>query len=160
MTEKSSGLELLRLANRATVDGQPIEFLSSCTPRDWERLLAHCSPREFSAGQVMVAAGDYDRALLILTSGALELRVDDADGRQRIYERIDAPSLLGEVAFLDGGSRSGTLVALTDGDLLRLEFTAFQSLASAEPALARLLLLEVGRVVALRLRRATRIAAR
>ena len=77
----------------------------------------------------------------------------------RVLSVIGAPSLVGEVGFFDPGPRSGTLRARTDGELLQISFEQFESLAASSPSLARMILLDAGRIVAMRLRRATGVAA-
>ncbi len=62
---------------------------------------------------------------------------------------------MGELGFLDGLPRSADVVATKDGELLRLSRADFESLAAAEPALGHLILSDLGRVVAQRLRRMT-----
>ena len=55
-------------------------------------------------------------------------------------------------AFLDGGRRSLTLVATTDGELRRLSLDSFEALAGRHPELARAMLFDLGKIVSLRLR--------
>jgi CRP-like cAMP-binding protein len=146
------------VANAA--DPAEVVFLAECTAEDWTRILRYCDHRRFAIGETLVREGHADRALMILTSGSLEVSITDENGVPVVLDRIHAPSLVGEVAFLDGGPRSATLVATSDGELLRLDFDAFESLSAAMPALGRALLLEAGRVVALRFRQTRRGSAR
>jgi CRP-like cAMP-binding protein len=131
-------------------------FLPQCDEEDWRRILRYCDRRRFRAGEDVVRSGDVDRSLLILESGVLDLVIAGEHGGERVLHAIEAPSVVGEVAFFDGGPRSGTLRAQTDGDLFRLGFAAFEALSAEMPALARAILLDSGRMLALRLRRATR----
>ncbi len=57
------------------------------------------------------------------------------------------------MAFIDGGPRSARVRALTDAQLLRLSFEAFEVLAAKDGALGRSILLDLARVLAYRLRR-------
>lgn len=127
-------------------------FLAAAGEEGWRTLLAHTETLRFSAGDVVIAAGDVDRALYLLTQGS----VDALDG-DRVVAGVAAPSVLGEVAFLDGGPRSLTLRATAPVELRRLTFEAFETLAARHPFLARDVLLEVGRIVAGRLRRASAV---
>jgi CRP/FNR family cyclic AMP-dependent transcriptional regulator len=61
---------------------------------------------------------------------------------------------VGESAFLDGRPRAVTVRALTDGEVLRLSFDAFEALAARDPGLGREILLDVGRILSARLRAA------
>jgi CRP/FNR family transcriptional regulator, cyclic AMP receptor protein len=53
--------------------------------------------------------------------------------------------VLGEVAFLDGGPRSATLFAITDGELLRLRLESFEVLSARDPELGRAILFDLAR---------------
>ncbi len=110
--------------------------------------------RRFAAGEEIVREGDVDRSLIIVLTGELSFLRGD-----RVLSTIAAPSLVGEVGFFDPGPRSGTLRARTDGELLQMSFEQFETLAAASPSLARTILLDAGRIVAIRLRRATGAAA-
>jgi CRP/FNR family transcriptional regulator, cyclic AMP receptor protein len=65
---------------------------------------------------------------------------------------VNAPVPLNELAFLDGGRCTATGRAITDSEVLRLSRDAFLSLGAREPHLARMIALDLGRMVARRLR--------
>ena len=121
-------------------------FLADRREADWRVVLDHTETRRFSRGEEVIRAGDDDRALYLLTKGSLAVASGAA------FRTIDAPSVVGEVAFLDGGKRSHTLVATTDGERRRLSLDAFEALAGRHPELARAMLFDLGKLVSLRLR--------
>ncbi len=125
---------------------------------DWEKILAHTETRRFSRGETIICAGEHDRALYLLTVGTLGVRL--GGDSQKTFKAIDAPSVVGEVAFLDGGPRSATLFAITDGELLRLRFESFEVLSAREPELGRAILFDLARIVTQRLRLASDAIAR
>jgi CRP/FNR family cyclic AMP-dependent transcriptional regulator len=126
-----------------------LTFLPDRDERDWEILLGYMEVRRFSPGEVVIRRGDHERAIYLLTTGTLGLR---AEARTPVFKTIDAPSVVGEVAFLDGLPRSAELVAETEGELRRLSLDAFESLAARHPELGRAILFDLGRIVATRLR--------
>jgi CRP/FNR family cyclic AMP-dependent transcriptional regulator len=134
-------------------------FMADAFAEDWERIERHAARRRFAAGEHIVSEGELDRSLLIVLDGELEFVAAGADGSERMLSIISAPTLVGEVAFFDPGPRSGSLRARTAGELLRLSFEQFEALAASSPSLARTLLLEAGRILAIRLRRATSLLA-
>jgi CRP/FNR family transcriptional regulator, cyclic AMP receptor protein len=123
-----------------------LTFLADRAEADWAAVLDHTEKRRFSAGEAVIRAGDDDRALYLLTAGSLTVASGAA------FRTIDAPSVVGEVAFLDGGKRSLTLVATTDGELRRLSLDSFEALAGRHPELARAMLFDLGKIVSQRLR--------
>jgi CRP-like cAMP-binding protein len=122
-------------------------------PNDWQRLRAHLERRRFKAGDVVIAAGTTDRSLYLVASGSLEIVVGDGRHQRRVREQ-GAGTILGEVAFFDGLPRSATVRAITPCEVLRLSPDAFEVLAARHPDLGRQILLELGRVLAVRLRHA------
>ena len=129
-------------------------FLPDATAADWARIFAHAELWRAEPGDVLVQAGDDDGALWLLAEGSVFVM----DGEE-VVKTIEAPSVLGEIAFLDGGRRSAGLVAATDSEAARIDRDAFEALAAEDERLARILALDLGRIAALRLR-AVEAAAR
>jgi CRP-like cAMP-binding protein len=119
-------------------------FLDQRGEDDWATLLAHTDTHLFRPGEVVIAAGEHDRALYLLVDGWLK-------APSGVIHPI---TTVGEAAFLDGRPRAVTVRALTDGELLRLSYDGFEALAARDAALGREILLDVGRILAARLRAA------
>lgn len=131
-------------------------LLQDWSEEDWKKLLVHTVPQRFRASEMVIQRGAADRALCFIAAGSVEVGVYRADGVSIApTARIGIGSVIGEQSFLDGLPRSTNVWAVSDGELLRLTFEAFNKFAQAEPALARDLLLAVGRVLSLRLRHTT-----
>jgi CRP/FNR family transcriptional regulator, cyclic AMP receptor protein len=122
-------------------------LLATRTQGDWDLLLAYTDTRRMRPGDWLIREGELDRALYVLSDGRLEAILPGRAGRV-----IDAPATVGELAFLDGRPRTAGLRALTHGEAQRLSYDAFEALSAREPRLARDLLLDLGRIVAARLR--------
>ena len=60
--------------------------------------------------------------------------------------------MIGELSFFDGGGRSALVRAVTPAVLAEMSRSEFDALAVANPDLARRLLLDLGRILAQRLR--------
>jgi CRP/FNR family transcriptional regulator, cyclic AMP receptor protein len=134
-------------------------FLAQGSPEDWEKVVAQTEPMTFREGQPVITAGDHDRSLYFVTSGRLDLMLQQPSGGERLVRTISAPAVIGEMGFLENRPRSMTVKGMTDGELLRLDFAAFERLAEEEPDIARNLLFELARVLSLRLRWATQALA-
>lgn len=152
---------LSRLTNIEAEGDAPREtsFLGDAFAEDWERIARYAARRRFVRGEEIVSEGEVDRSLLVVLRGELGFVATGAGGDERLLSVVTAPTLVGEVAFFDPGPRSGSLRARSDGELLRLSFEQFEALAGSSPSLARTILLEAGRIVAMRLRRATSLLA-
>jgi CRP/FNR family transcriptional regulator, cyclic AMP receptor protein len=132
-----------------------LTFLPDRPEEDWALLLEHTETLRFSPGAEVIRAGDPDRALFMLTAGELTARAGARD-----FKTIQAPSVVGEVAFLDGGARSITLVALTEVEVRKMSLESFEVLSARYPELGRAVLFDLGRIVAARLRIATDLLER
>src|SRR4051795_4616823 len=130
--------------------------MPEATAADWATVFAHAEVRRVGAGLALLQAGEQDRALYLLTEGTVGGRLPRDEGA---FKTIDAPSVLGELAFFDGRPRSATLDAVTDVEVVRLDAAGFDRLLEHEPALANAMLRDLARILALRLRIASQVIA-
>jgi CRP-like cAMP-binding protein len=128
---------------------EEVLFMPEATAGDWAQVFDVAEVRRVAAGLAVVQAGERERALYLLTEGSLGVRAPRAE---HAFKTIDAPAVVGEVAFFDGLPRSATLEAITDVEVVRLSPGDLDRL---DPALARAMLHDLARVLALRLRLAT-----
>ena len=143
-------------AEEAHEDSADLLFMPEATAADWAAIFSHAEVRRIGAGLALVQAGELDRALYLLTEGTVGVRLPRDEGA---FKTIDAPSVLGELAFFDANPRSATLDALTDVEVVRLDVAAFDSLLEHEPELANAMLRDLARILALRLRMASEVIA-
>ena len=122
-------------------------FLPEASAGDWARILGQATLWRMEPGDVLARPGDEDRTLWFLAEGVLHV----LDGADALIKAIEAPSVVGELAFLDGGPRSAGLVAATEAEVARFDLDAFVALTAEDPELASRFALDLGRVTALRL---------
>jgi CRP/FNR family transcriptional regulator, cyclic AMP receptor protein len=133
----------------------PQVLLPDASEADWTRLLDFTQAKRFGAGQEVLHAGGGGRSLYLLLEGTLEVVAPGTRfGRKRPLARLEAGSVVGELSFFDGEPRSAGVRALTAVVLAELTPDGFDRLVAKHPDLARRLLLDLGRVLAGRLRRA------
>jgi CRP/FNR family cyclic AMP-dependent transcriptional regulator len=127
-------------------------LLADASDQEWATLLGHTRYRRFNPGDAVVTVGSSEQSLYLVLEGRLEVLA--ARGR-RGYKRIalvESGSVIGELSFFDGGTRSALVRAVTQAVLAELSPAAFDTLAVASPELARRLLFDLGRILAQRLR--------
>ena len=133
--------------------GNDALLLADASEQEWATLLAHTRTRRFGPGDAIVTAGAADQSLYLVLEGQLEVL---ATGRGRRGSRrlasVAAGSVIGELSFFDGGGRSALVRAVTPAVLAEMSRSEFDVLATASPDLARRLLLDLGRILARRLR--------
>ena len=140
------------VAEEAREDSADLLFLPEATATDWATIFSYAQVREVPVGLALVQAGEDDRALYLLTEGTLGVRMPR---EETAFKSIDAPSVVGELAFFDAQPRSATLDALTDVQVVRIDMDCFRRLSDAEPPLAEAMLMDLARILALRLRMAS-----
>jgi len=143
-------------APEAREDSADLLFLPEATAADWAKVFAHARPVRVGAGLAVLQAGEEDRGLYLITEGTLGVRLPRGE---RAFKEIEAPAVVGELAFFDGLPRSATLEATTDVEAVRLDPAGLDRLAEEEPELARAVLLDLARILALRLRMASDVIA-
>jgi CRP-like cAMP-binding protein len=145
------------VAEEAHEESAELLFLPEATASDWAKIFSYAQVREVSAGLALVQAGEADRALYLLIDGTLAVRMPR---EETAFKTIDAPSVVGELAFFDGAPRSATLDAMTDVQVVRIDMECFRQLSDAEPELAEAMLMDLARILALRLRMASDVIER
>jgi anti-anti-sigma regulatory factor len=111
--------------------------------------------RSYGKGEVVFREGDAGRELFIIARGAASVRIRLAgDHREKRLATFAAGTIFGEMALLDAGPRSATVMA--DEDLVCYVLTeeAFAALVRDHHAVAIRLLAALGRELGRRLRRA------
>lgn len=126
-------------------------LLPGWSAREWDRLLTHTQTYRFHAGDVVIHEGDTERALYLVLSGRFEVFVPHKQ-YVRLVAIIDPGAVIGEQAFFDTRPRSATINAISSGEVARLSFDAFEIFAAREPKLAYEVLLDLGRIMSIRLR--------
>jgi CRP-like cAMP-binding protein len=127
-------------------------LLRDGTDATWNLLREHADQRRYRPDEVVVAADDAERALWIVVDGTVNV----ISGRH-LTDELGPGSVFGEAQFLAGVPATATVRAASDATLLRLSVDGFEVLAAKAPAVARHLLFELARVLALRLHALRRI---
>ncbi len=152
---RSEHIAALRAASGVLAGGDRL-LLAEWSDADWDKLLDRTQSRLFRTSEVVIHHGATDRALHFVVAGALEVGITRVDGVSiSPLAKITAVSIVGEQSFFDGQPRSTNVWAVSDGEMLRLEYEDFIKFSQDEPALTRDLLFAMGRVLSSRLRNTT-----
>lgn len=121
--------------------------------QDWEQLFRFTRLRTVRAGEALIRHGEPDRTLYFVLRGELEIVVHSGNGLSMgRVALIGAGSVLGELAFFDGGPRSAGAWAVRECDVAAMSPDQYAAFETNNPALAYDLLFALGRVLAFRLR--------
>ena len=133
-----------------------IEHLRELRPDEKVALAEKIDLLRFSNSQTVFNYGDPGNALYIVRSGEVEIYVKNDQGEKIVLEISRPGDIFGEVALLDGGTRTAWVAALRDVELLRLDRQHFEDyLRQCTPAALNLL-----SVAARRLRRTDEVIRR
>jgi CRP/FNR family transcriptional regulator, cyclic AMP receptor protein len=129
--------------------GSPILSLLSVASR--ERLVAAGSLLALERGGILCQRGDPGDAIFVVLEGEIEIQTNSAEGREVRYASFGPAAVVGEMAALDGGSRSTDMVAARRSRLWRIPREPLIEALRADPAASVALVAELAR----RLRLAT-----
>ncbi len=133
-----------------------VEHLRELNQEERAALAEKIDLHRYSAGQSVFNYGDPGHALYIVRSGEVEIYVKNDQGEKIVLETSQPGDIFGEVALLDGGTRTAWVAALGDVELLRLDREHFEAyVRQYTPAALNLL-----SVAARRLRRSDEVIRR
>jgi CRP/FNR family cyclic AMP-dependent transcriptional regulator len=127
-------------------------ILGDLTDAEWDEFIAQLERRRFPPRAQILRAGDRDRSLYLICSGTVDVVVDTRQGPKKVAS-IGEGSVFGEMAFFDGAPRSAHVYAKDAVEVASLSVARFEQIAAWRPRLAQKLLMDLGRVLSLRLRR-------
>jgi CRP/FNR family cyclic AMP-dependent transcriptional regulator len=133
-----------------------VEHLRELNQEEKAALAEKIDLLRYSIGQAVFNYGDPGHAMYIVRSGEVEIFVKNDQGEKIVLETSRPGDIFGEVALLDGGTRTAWVAALGDVELLRLDREHFEAYVRQHtPAALNLL-----SVAARRLRRSDEVIRR
>jgi CRP-like cAMP-binding protein len=130
-------------ATTAALTASPILGLLSVGAR--ERLANAGAPVALERGALLCQRGDPGDAIFIVLEGEIEIRTSSPAGREVRFASFGPGAVVGEMAALDGGSRSTDMAAARRSRLWRIPRGPLVDALEAEPAAAVALVAELAR---------------
>ena len=116
-----------------------------------EQIAAYAKIREFKRGATIFSKGDPGFCLFAVVRGKVLVTTSSSEGKSAVLNQFEKGDVFGEIALLDGRSRTGDATALVDCALLSLERRDFLPILKKRPEIAIKLL----EILSARLRRTT-----
>ena len=135
-----------------SMETEQLAVFEGISADEWQGVIQKAQTLEFSAGDLLLQAGETDDAVYILISGQVEVFSANSFGFNKRIAVIDEGSVYGELAFFDSKPRSASIRATRDGQVLRLSRKGFEEIAAWNPRLAQQFLFDLGRILAHRFR--------
>lgn len=108
-------------------------WFSRLAPERAQVLLDAAGVRQLPAGQTLFRRGDPNAGLYAVLSGAIQVAGPGVSGRHTLLGLIEPPQWFGEIACLDGGTRTHDATAVGATQLLHVPLARFEALAAADP---------------------------
>lgn len=111
-------------------------LLGQLTRETVAAMLAHLTETRFERGRVVIGEGDEGRDLFLVLSGAVRAASFGESGREVAFSEIGPGDCFGEIAALDGGRRSSSVVVTEAAVIGRVPRWQFQALLATRPDLS------------------------
>jgi CRP/FNR family transcriptional regulator len=125
-TTEQTAIELLR----------SVPLFADLEEGELERFSQVAVPRSFPAGTRVFHEGDSSDACYIVSEGSFRVTREHSDGRAITLATLGPGEIFGELAMLDGDTRSASAESITDGTLLALPANDVRSLLARNPEIA------------------------
>jgi CRP/FNR family cyclic AMP-dependent transcriptional regulator len=99
-----------------------------------------CRHRRLAAREVLFLKGDQSDGLYAIRRGLIRIGTTDDLGQQMTMNLVGGGDVIGEIALLDGRSRTADAVAMEDTDMFFLPRRDFLTLLDCEPSIAQQLI--------------------
>ncbi|MEK7858248.1 MAG: SulP family inorganic anion transporter [Elusimicrobiota bacterium] len=142
-----------RPASEAALDLAEIDLLRELEPELLAALRGCVREVSLEAGSKLFAQGDAGDELFLIRRGTLRIMLRLEGGKSHHLATFRRSDVVGEVAFLDRGTRTTDAVATAPSELYALSRARFDELALRQPVLAVKVFARLARGLALRLRR-------
>jgi len=113
----------------ALLDDETLECLSSMAKK-----------REFETGKILFYAGEQPKQFLVLASGEVEVYKHDKKGNEIVMGQFMAPSLIAEMATLNGIAYPATARCKSSVEIYEIGLESLQSYISKSSPLSRVLI--------------------
>jgi CRP/FNR family cyclic AMP-dependent transcriptional regulator len=121
-------------AGKMMLQGSPLfRGLPSAT---LERIAVLATQKNYRRGEIVFSAGDAGDALFGVVSGRIRISAGNADGREIFLNIMEPGDSFGEIALLDGGTRTATATAIEPSELVSIRREPFFELLEREPKAA------------------------
>ena len=135
MADSSATIELLAR----------VPLFAELSEEELEPVVAVAIPRAFPRGVRVFHEGDDSDACYVVRSGELRVTREHSDGRAIALATLSPGDFFGELAMLDGGSRSASVETLSDAELLALPARDMRRVIAAHGDIAAKLIVALTR---------------
>ena len=104
-----------------------VPLFSGLTNRQQKRIANRFVNREYKAGDYIVTQGKGGAGMFTIISGEAEAIIESPDGEKTVVNTFSSTDFFGEIALLDPGPRTASVIAKKDTECLVLSREDFIS---------------------------------
>ena len=124
-----------------------VELFAELDETVLRRIATLVHPRSYAKGELLFLEGDPGDCLILLVTGIVSVYRTSAAGDRAGLAQLEPPDVLGEVALLDGQTRSASVEASAPTTVLALPRRDFLALLQSQPVVLDPLLRAFGLLV-------------
>jgi CRP/FNR family transcriptional regulator, cyclic AMP receptor protein len=117
-----------------------IPFFEDLSPEKAEAYGRQCARRRYQESELVLDFEDDSTDVYFVVHGELRILVRSAAGREMIFDEVGPGRFFGEMAAIDGLSRSANVTALTKAELCVVPAAVFLDIVLSEPKICRRLM--------------------
>ena len=118
-------------------------LLAAIDAEDLQALVRGARARSWKAGQTLFQRGDAGDGIYAIVSGQVKIVIEGLNGAEVIVRQLTTGDVFGELAALDGSSRTATAIAVTEVKALHITNRGFDEWLEAHPRVARPMLAQL-----------------
>lgn len=111
-------------------------LLRNIPPDTIEHLIGLTKRKSYSNNQLVFAKGDEADGMMIVRSGNVKIVNYAESGKEIIFRILNLGEVFGEIALIDGGTRTAEARAVGNTELLYLERSAFLPILETDSSLS------------------------
>jgi CRP-like cAMP-binding protein len=116
-----------------------IPFFSPLDVNDRKELVDEATLHVFNAGEMIIREGDPGRSIYIVLDGQVRVFTRDHHGEELDLAVLGVGHFFGEMSFLTGKPRSGSVAALDTSVVVELSYTSMRKVVKAHPTVKKVL---------------------
>lgn len=101
-----------------------------------DQLASYSRTKTVKTGTTIFAKGDPGDCLFAVCAGTIKISNRSSDGKDAVFNLINAGEIFGEVALLDGHERTADAQAIADCELMVIDRRDFLPMIADQPGLA------------------------
>lgn len=130
-----------------------IELCRGLSEAQLQRLADISTTETFGEDEVIFAQGALGDKMYVIGQGQVEIRVVDASGNKHIAVYLGEGQIFGEMALLDQGSRSASVIAVQDGtSVYSIPGAAFTELCQSDTGIGYVMMRNMAQDLSFKLR--------